>query len=79
MTIDSSVSVGLYVSTSFSISAGLIIPSTCAGFLLPVILDITKLFYIGKPIISASNITAVKTLKGIIWIAGVSFPSLDIA
>ena len=60
-----------------SASAGLIVPSPSAGPLLPVVLDMTKPFHIGKPVTSADNTTAMKTLKGTIWIAGVPFPSLD--
>lgn len=44
-------------------SAGLIVFSLSTGFLLPVIPNITKCFYIGKQVINADNITGTKTLK----------------
>lgn len=72
-----SASADLSASADPSASAGLIIPPPSAGPLLPVVLDMTKSFHIGKPVTSADNTTATKILKGTIWIAGVPFPSLD--
>lgn len=46
----------------FSLSAGLF-PSPSAGFLMPVVQNISKLFYIGKPVISADNSTAFTYIK----------------
>lgn len=69
--------------TGFSMSAnsfasiGPIIPSLSIGPLLPVVLDIIKLFHIEKPVTSADNTTIAKILKDTIWISGVLFPSLD--
>lgn len=64
-------------SIGFSTSANPIIPSLFIGLLLPVVLDITKLFYIGEPVTIADNRIIANILKDIIWIAGVSFSSLD--
>lgn len=63
--------------TSSSTSAGFIISLPSTSFLLVVILDMTKPFHIKKPVISANNTTSRKTLKGIIWIVGILFPSLN--
>ena len=68
---------GSSASAGPSASAGLIIPSPSAGLLLPVVLDMSKPFHIGKLVTSADNTTAMKTLKGTIWIAGVPFSSLN--
>lgn len=68
---DPSVSVKLSMSTEF------ISLSTSASLLLPIILDITRFFYIGKPVTSANNTTITKILKGTIWVVGVLFLFLD--
>ena len=71
MTTSSSASLGS------SASAGLIVFPLSAGLLLPVVLDMTKPFYIRKPVTNADNTTATKTLRGTIWITGVPFVSLN--
>lgn len=53
-------------SASSSTSASFIIFLSFASFLLPVILNMTKLFYIRKPITSANYTTIIKTVKDII-------------
>ena len=53
-----------FMSAGPSASAGLIVLSLSAGFLLPVILNTTKLFYIQKPVTSVDSTTATKILKG---------------
>ena len=77
MTKSSSAFADFFASADPPASAGLIISSPSAGLLLPVILDMSKRFYIGKPVTNADNTTTMKTLKGTIWIARVSFPFLD--
>ncbi len=63
---------GFFASADLSISADLfksanpIVSPPFAGPLLPVILDMTKPFYIGKPVTSANNTTLTKILKGTI-------------
>lgn len=57
MTINFSTSAGFFA------SAGLIILFLSTGFLLPVILDITKSFYIEKSVINADNTIATKIPK----------------
>ena len=61
-----SASAGSSASASLFTPADLIFPSSFAGLLLPVVLDMTKPFHIRKPVTSAENTTAFKTLKGII-------------
>lgn len=56
----------LSMSADPSMSVGLIVSLLSAGLLLLVVLNMTKLFYIGKPVTSANNITITKTLKDII-------------
>ncbi len=73
-------------SAGFSASAGLwapvnvpapasLIPSPHAG--LPVVQDMTKPFFIGKPVTTLDNITTRMYIKATIWIGGVPFPSLN--
>ena len=45
--------------------------------LLLVILDMTKFFYIRKPVTSADNTTVMKILKGIIQIARIPFSTFN--
>lgn len=72
-----SMSVGPSTSVNFFTSSSLIIPSVSASSLLPVVLNITKPFHIGKAVTNGDNLTVKKTLKNIIWIVDVSFFSLD--
>lgn len=71
MTISSSTSV------DFTFFSGLIISSFSPSFLLPVIPNITKLFYIRKPVTKAYNTLAIKILKSIIWTVRISILFLD--
>ena len=71
MTTGSSLSAGTFV------FARLNIPSLSAGLLLFFISNMTKLFYIRKPVNNADNITTLKTLKDTKLIAGIRFSSLD--
>ena len=66
MTTASSISAGPFASAGPFVFTGLIVFSPSAGLLLPVLLDMSNSFYIGKPVTSADNTTAMKTLKGII-------------
>ena len=66
MTTGSFASAGPFASTGPSASAGLIAPLPSAGLLLAIVLDRSKPFHIGKPVTSADNTTAMKTLKGTI-------------
>ena len=66
-----------FASVGPSASAGLIVSLPSAGLVLLVVLDMTKPFYNRKLITTADNTIATKTLKGTIWIAGVSFSFLD--
>ena len=61
----------LFASTGFIIFLPLI---SC---LIPVILNMTRLFNIGKPVISADNKSGIKTTKDIIWVARVLFPFIN--
>lgn len=47
----------------FSMSTGLIVLLPFADFLLLVVLNMIKFFYIRKPVTSIDNITATKALK----------------
>ena len=51
--------------------------SLCVSFLILVIQDMTKLFYIGKPITNANIITALIYTKVTLWIDKVLFLFLD--
>lgn len=51
--------------------------SASAGPLMPVVQDMTKPFYIGKPVTGADNTTTLMFTKETLWIGGVPFPSLD--
>lgn len=73
MTIGFSLSAGI----GFFTSANPIIPSPSTSLLLPVVLNMTKFFYIREPVTIANNNTIANILKDTIWIAGVPFPSLD--
>lgn len=77
MTTSSFVSTGSSGSASPSASTGFIVFSPSASLLWPIILDMTKPFYIEKLVTSAENTTNTKILKDTIWIAGILFPSLD--
>lgn len=73
MSADAFTSADCFVFTNLFASIGLIITSSSASFLLPVVLNMTKPFNIRKSVISVYNITAIKTLKDIILNAGVFF------
>lgn len=76
MTKRSFVSVDTSASTDSFVSAGLI-SSPSVDFLMSVIQDKTKLFYIKKPVIGANNTIALIYTKEILWIGGIPFPFLD--
>ncbi len=59
-----SMSANPFASADFSASAGSIVPSPSTGSLLPIVLNMTKPFYIRKPVTSADNTTVAKILKG---------------
>lgn len=63
--------------TNLSTFTNLIIFLLSACLLLSIIPDITKFFYIKKPIISADNTTIIKIIKSTIWIVIVFFLSLN--
>lgn len=73
----SSASTDFSISAKPSASASSIIPSPSASPLLPLVLDMTKPFHIGKRITSIDNITIIKILKDTIWIARIPFLLLD--
>ena len=58
-------------------SIGLITLSLSTGPLLPIVLDITRPFYIKKLVTSTNNTTITKILKDTIWIIGIRFSSLN--
>lgn len=69
-----SILVGLFVPADFPAPASLVL-SLYTG--LPIVQDMTKLFFIEKPIIAADNKTLEIYTIDTIWISGVPFPSLD--
>lgn len=70
--------IGFSIFADLSTSAGLIVSLLTADFLLSILLDINKLFYIKKLVTSADNTTITKTLKNTTRIVMVFFLSLDI-
>lgn len=69
-------SVNAFTSINSSGSAGLV-SFPFAGLLMPVIQDMTKLFYIGKLVICTNNIIALIYTKRTLWIGRIPFAFLD--
>ena len=69
--------IGSFAFAGPSVSTSLIVLSPSAGHLLPVVLNIIKLFHIIKSVTSVHNTNVTKNLKSIICIAEVPFPFLD--
>lgn len=74
MTIASSMFIGFSALANPSMPTGLVPPPHAS---LPVIQNITKPFFIKKLVTVVNNITTLIYIKGIIWIGGVLFASLD--
>lgn len=75
--VDLSLFATLSTSANPSTSIGLIALSLSTGPLLPIVLDITRPFYIKKLVTSTNNTTITKILKGTIWIIRIRFSSLN--
>lgn len=80
VSIDSSMLTGFWVpaiplmpANSFALAD--LIPSSHTSLL--IIQDMTKSFFIGKPVIAADNISSQIYTKNIIWISGLAFPNLN--
>ncbi len=74
VSVGSFASAGLWEPVNVPTPTGLV-PSPHAS--LPVVQDMTKPFFIGKPVTALDNTTAQIYIKATIWIGGVPFPSLD--
>ncbi len=76
----SSASAGSSLSTGLSAPVNVSTPASPVLSLhtgLSVIQDMSKPFFIGKPVTALDNITAQMYIKATIWIGGIPFPNLD--